>query len=113
VLELARGEDLLGPLSPGQVPIEAEAVYCARAEMVTHLSDLLSRRTRLALIDAAAGLGERARATEVLAGELGWSERERLRQVSAHRTEVETERGLALHPGRRSVENPATAAETG
>jgi glycerol-3-phosphate dehydrogenase len=113
VLELARQEDLRGPLSPGQVPIEAEAVYCTRAEMVTHLADLLSRRTRLALVDPAAGLGPDARATEVLSTELGWSQRERLRQVSAHRAEVEGERGLALHPAEPPALDAAAVIGTG
>ena len=98
VLTIAQEEDLTGCLAPGFAPIEAEALYCARAEMATHLSDVLSRRTRLALIDPSAGIGPGSRAVDVLAQHYSWSRRERKRQADAHRSDIQTERGLALHP---------------
>lgn len=98
VLDIAQREDLTGPLVPGFDPIEAEVLYCARAEMATHLSDVLSRRTRLALLDPAAGIGSGSRALEVMGRHFSWSRRERKRQTDAHRSEVESERGIALHP---------------
>ena len=96
VLELARQEDLTAPMVEGLAPIAAEAAYTARAEMTTHLADLLARRSRLALIDPEAGVGPRSQAAELLAREFSWSRRERARQVDAHRAEVEKERGLPL-----------------
>ena len=96
VLELARSEDLTEPLVDGLPPIAAEAAYTARAEMTTHLSDLLSRRTRLSLIDPYAGIGPGARAQDLLAREYSWKRKERARQVDAHRAEIENERGLPL-----------------
>lgn len=101
VLDIAQEQDLTGPLVPGFAPIEAEALYCARAEMATHLSDVLSRRTRLALVDPAAGVGSAARAVDVMARHFSWSRRERRRQVDSHRGEIQNERGLALHPAPR------------
>lgn len=96
VLDLARSEDLAGPLSPGHLPLAAEAVYCARFEMACHLADLLARRTRLAITDPAGGLGAGSVAAELLADEFAWSSLERDRQTRAHRIEVERERGAPL-----------------
>lgn len=98
VLDLARSHDLGASLADGYLPIAAEAEYCARSEMAVHLPDLLARRTRLAIVDRNAGIGEGARATDLMGGVHGWSRNERKRQVEAHRLEVEHERGLAVAP---------------
>jgi hypothetical protein len=58
------------------------------------LSDLLSRRTRLALTDPAGGIGPDGSAPALLGGELRWPAAERERQVLAYRDEVESERGM-------------------
>jgi glycerol-3-phosphate dehydrogenase len=96
VLDVAEETGLTGPLVDGRVPLAAEAVYCARAEMVTTLNDLLARRTRLALVDPAAGLGPGSEAASVLGAALEWGGAEQARQVYAHRAAVEEERGAAL-----------------
>jgi glycerol-3-phosphate dehydrogenase len=101
VLDIAQRQDLTGSLVSGLAPIEAEALYCAQAEMATHLSDVLSRRTRLALIDPAAGIGPGARALDLMGSHFSWSRRERKRQADAHRGEIENERGLPLHAARK------------
>lgn len=98
VLDVAQQHSLTRPLVPGLAPIEAEALYCAQAEMATHLSDLLARRTRLALIDPAAGVGRESRALDLMGNHFSWTRRERKRQVDAHRGEIQNERGLSLHP---------------
>jgi glycerol-3-phosphate dehydrogenase len=98
VLDIAAEEGLAEPLSPEHQPIAAEAVYCARHEMSVHLSDLLSRRTRLALTDAAAGIATGSKAPGLMARELGWDENTVAAELRKHRDEVEHERGLALHP---------------
>ena len=113
VLDVAEAEDLAGPLVPGRAPIAAEAVYVARAEMAVTLSDLLSRRTRLALVDRAGGLGHGGRAAEVLAGVYGWSPTEIARQVYAHRAEVERERGMPLSPAPPAAPETVTRSGTG
>jgi glycerol-3-phosphate dehydrogenase len=94
VLDIAAQEDALRPLAPGHQPIAAEALYCARHEMTMSLSDLLSRRTRLALTDPAGGIGTNSPTAELLAGELEWSLVERERQLLSYRYEVERERGM-------------------
>lgn len=98
VLAIARSEGVIEPVAPGYRPIAAEAVYAARHEMAAHLSDFLARRTRLALTDRNAGIGEGSKAVEVMASVHGWNRGERSRQLEAHRADVERERGLAVAP---------------
>ncbi|MDQ4065852.1 MAG: hypothetical protein M3161_07380, partial [Actinomycetota bacterium] len=67
-------------------------------EMAVHLTDLLARRTRLALVDRNAGIGSDAHAADVMGAAHGWARGERKRQIEAHRVEVERERGLSVAP---------------
>ncbi|HYI44622.1 MAG TPA: glycerol-3-phosphate dehydrogenase/oxidase [Actinomycetota bacterium] len=98
VLDVGAAEDLLSPLVPGETPVAAEALYCAREEMALHLDDLLSRRTRLSLLDPAAGIGNGSRAPELMAGAFGWTKAAQARAVESHRMTIENERGLPLRP---------------
>ena len=93
---IARGAVLR--IVPGTQPVAAEVAYTARHEMVQTLSDLLSRRTRLALTDPAGGVGGRSRALALLADELGWDVDRAGAELAAHRTAVESERGMPLGP---------------
>ena len=63
--------------------------------MAAGLDDLLIRRTRLAFIDRAGGL-DGGSASELLAGELGWSAGETNRQIARYRSVLERERGRPL-----------------
>lgn len=96
VLDLAAELDARARVVPGRAPIEAEAIYAARSEMVVDLSDFLARRTRLALTDRAAGIGSSSSAPTMLAGELGWSAAETAAQIERHRRAIERERGTEL-----------------
>jgi glycerol-3-phosphate dehydrogenase len=96
VLDVAQETGLHGPLVEGRDPLAAEAVYCARAEMARTLNDVLARRTRLALTDAAAGIGAGSDAASVLGAELRWDADEQARQTYAHRAAVEDERGAPV-----------------
>ena len=109
VLDIALTEGLTAPLAPGYAPIAAEAVYGARDEMAVHLNDLLARRTRLALLDRNAGIGDATPGADLMGGELGWRRSERKRQLEAHRLEVERERGLGIAspvPRKRGLQIP-------
>ena len=101
VVDLAADTGATGSLVEGRAPIEAEALYCARAEMVVHLSDLLARRTRLALIDPSAGL--EGSASGLLAEELGWTAATTDDEIASHRRTIERERGTPLRSARRPV----------
>lgn len=96
VLDVAEETGITDEMSAGHLPLAAEAVYCARAEMALALNDLLARRTRLALTDRAAGLGPDSQAAAVMGAELGWDAAEEARQVYAHRAAVEDERGAPV-----------------
>ena len=97
VLDLAESAETIDPLVEDYAPLAIEATYCARAEMAVRLADLLSRRTRLSLIDPAAGVGERALAADLMSREHGWSVDERTAEVDHQRRTVEHERGLSIH----------------
>ena len=114
VLDLAGSEGLTEPLVEGHPPIAAEAAYCAQHEMAVHLNDVLARRTRLALTDPAAGIGDGARATEVMSREHGWRKKAIEAERALHRAEVERERGLPLHPDLKPTpSSDRTTADTG
>jgi glycerol-3-phosphate dehydrogenase len=98
VLDLAAAKDLARPLVPGAQPLAAEVGYVARAEMALHLSDVLSRRTRLALTDPAAGLGPHSEAAALMGSELNWSPRQLRDEIENHRRGVEEERSMPLGP---------------
>ncbi|HWC14475.1 MAG TPA: glycerol-3-phosphate dehydrogenase/oxidase [Actinomycetota bacterium] len=98
VLRVAETEGATAPIAAGYVPITAEAIYAGRHEMAVHLSDLLARRTRLAITDRNAGIGEGSRGLDTLARVHGWGRADRKREMEDHRAEVERERGLAVAP---------------
>lgn len=98
VLDRAEEEQMAEPLVEGFSMTTAEAVYCARHEMVVHADDFLGRRTRLSLVDSEAGVGAGSHAGSVLGAELGWSQERIRREIDEHRRAVEHERGLPLHP---------------
>jgi len=67
ILEITRESELLKRhLVQGAPNIEAEAVYAGRYEMVATADDFLSRRTRIALLDAGHGTSFTARVAELI-----------------------------------------------
>ncbi|MDQ3877650.1 MAG: FAD-dependent oxidoreductase, partial [Actinomycetota bacterium] len=108
VLDLAATDDSTAPLLEGHLPIAAEVAYCARAEMALHLSDFLARRTRLALLDREAGLGQDARAARVMSDAMGWDDMAQAIEIEGYRAEIERERGMALSPSTAGI---GTASE--
>jgi glycerol-3-phosphate dehydrogenase len=61
-------------LHPAHPYIEAEVVYAVRHELAQRASDVLTRRTSLALLDNAAALVALPRIVELMAGALGWDD---------------------------------------
>jgi glycerol-3-phosphate dehydrogenase len=100
VLALAGEDDALAePLVPGLAYLRAEAVYAARHEMATTVEDVLSRRTRCLLLDAAASAAAAPAVARLLAPELGWTPADEERQVSSFLATVARQReaaGLAV-----------------
>ena len=68
--------------------IYAEVVYACRGEMAMTLEDVLARRTRIILEDAARGAGVAAEIAALMAGELNWSSDQTRAQVERYRALV-------------------------
>jgi glycerol-3-phosphate dehydrogenase len=68
--------ELARPIVPGHPDLLAEAVVAARLEQARSVSDVLLRRTRLALVGAPSlrGPGEVSAVAAAIGAELGWSE---------------------------------------
>jgi glycerol-3-phosphate dehydrogenase len=93
IMDLIDADPTLGePLVPGLAYLRAEAVYAARHEQATTLADVLARRTRAVLLDRAATESAAPAIADLLAGELGWGELERNRQLADFLTICEHER---------------------
>jgi glycerol-3-phosphate dehydrogenase len=80
---LSADPDLARPLVPGLPYVRAEAVFAARYEMATTLADVLDRRTRAMILDAAATARAAPGVAALLASELGWSPEEAALQAEA------------------------------
>ncbi len=94
---------LAEPLVTGLPYLGAEAVYAARYEMALTLEDVLSRRTRALLLDAAATVAAAPAVADLLAPELGWSAEETSAQVAAFTALAERQR-RAADPAEAAVE---------
>ena len=78
--------DLAVAARPDSTYILGEVVYAARYEMACSIDDVLSRRWRVGLLDAAQAADLAPQVADLLAAELGWDEqtkRSRLDQFVA------------------------------
>ena len=69
------------PLAEGYPYVEAEVRYACREHAVT-IEDILSRRTRLAFLNAEAARDAVERVAEIMTEELGWTAEERAKQLA-------------------------------
>ncbi len=92
------------PLSPATDHLLAEVVQAALAEGAATLDDVLSRRTRVALRAADAGLPMAATAARVLARETGRDDEWAAGQVAAYADGVRRERGVVGLAGQPTEE---------
>jgi glycerol-3-phosphate dehydrogenase len=95
---MAADPSLAEPLVAGLPYVKAEAIYAARAEMVTTLDDVLSRRTRARLFDRSATLAAADDVARLIAPELGWDAGEIERQVAAFAASCAAEENAAITP---------------
>ncbi len=82
------------PILPGHPDLLAEAVFAARREQAQTVGDVLLRRTRLALLDARALIGEPEtvlRVAQAVGEELGWDDERVRAEAEAFRTEAAAE----------------------
>ena len=88
VLELLRADERWRrPLVPGLPHLAAELIYIARNEMAVTLTDVLTRRTRLAMLAGNAIVQNASHTAALLASEMEWDETATERQVAAFREE--------------------------
>jgi glycerol-3-phosphate dehydrogenase len=95
VVALGAELDLLRPLVPGRVFLEAEVAWAARHELALSLDDVLARRTRLAqeLPDRGAVIAPRVAA--ILATELDWDETRQTIEVEGYLASARREFSVA------------------
>ncbi|MBO2463005.1 glycerol-3-phosphate dehydrogenase [Actinomadura violacea] len=93
LLELISDKPDLGkPLSGADDYLRAEVVYAATHEGARHLNDVLARRTRISIETWDRGVGVAQEAADLLAPVLGWSKKQRDREIEYYRKRVEAER---------------------
>jgi glycerol-3-phosphate dehydrogenase len=98
VTKLQNGNsDLAAPLVSGLPYTGADLVYGVKEEMAATLADLLIRRTHLAFETRDHGIDASARAAEIVAPVLGWSEDVKRARLRAYRSDVE--RMFTIAPG--------------
>jgi glycerol-3-phosphate dehydrogenase len=88
------------PLTDVQDYTMLELDWLVRNEQVVHLSDLVMRRTALA-ITRRLTMAALEQAAEVTAAALGWDEARRMNELAATRTLLETRHHMRLAPERR------------
>ncbi|MFI0370244.1 glycerol-3-phosphate dehydrogenase/oxidase [Actinomadura sp. 1N219] len=84
--------DLAKPLAGAEDYLRAEIVYAASHEGARHLNDVLARRTRISIETWDRGVGVAQEAADLLAPVLGWSKKQRDREIEYYRKRVEAER---------------------
>ncbi len=94
VVSEAAADGELDRLVPGLPYLVGEVRWAVRHEWALTLSDVLERRLRVSLRNAAAGGPAIELAASIMAEELGWSDDERARQVRAYVDGVVRERGV-------------------
>ncbi|HZF38981.1 MAG TPA: glycerol-3-phosphate dehydrogenase/oxidase [Blastocatellia bacterium] len=92
LIELTREDERLRErMVEGLPQILAEVVYAARCEMALTLADVMTRRTRLAMVAGTEALNCAAIVADLMARELGWSEDQTERQIAQFTAEFERE----------------------
>ena len=90
VLELAAEDrSLVEPIIAGLPYLKAEIVYAASHEGALSVSDVLSRRTRIAFEDINQGVSVADEVATLIGNELGWSESEREHSLSEYIAQVQ------------------------
>ncbi|HEY8461511.1 MAG TPA: glycerol-3-phosphate dehydrogenase/oxidase, partial [Blastocatellia bacterium] len=84
-------ERLRAPLLEAMPHIQAEVVYAARHEMAMTLADVMTRRTRLAMLAGTESLKCAPTAANLMARELGWNAEQTRRQIDQFAAEFHRE----------------------
>ncbi len=99
ILDLIAAEPDLGrPLAGAEDYLRAEIGYAASHEGARHLDDLLTRRTHISIETWDRGLSAAAEAAGLLAGPLGWDDRQVAREVGYYEAMIAAERASQEAP---------------
>lgn len=99
VLELIESRPDLGePLAGADDYLRAEIVYACSHEGARHLEDVLTRRTRISIETFDRGTRSARECAELMAGVLGWEQKQIDREVEHYEKRVEAERESQLQP---------------
>ena len=89
ILALAREDERLRELLVADLPnFAAEVIYAVRFELAMTIADVLTRRTRLAMLTR---INCSSKIAELMAVEHGWDEEEKRRQLEAYQQEYSNE----------------------
>jgi glycerol-3-phosphate dehydrogenase len=105
VLDLiAERPELKAPLEGAEDHLKAEVVYAASHEGALHLTDVLTRRTRISIEAWDRGVSAAAPAADLVAPVLGWDEDRKQAEIEIYLGRVEAERVSQTMPDDASAD---------
>ncbi|WP_240477251.1 glycerol-3-phosphate dehydrogenase/oxidase [Jiangella muralis] len=111
VLALAEGRpELLQPIPGSADYLQVEVVYAVTHEAALHISDVLTRRTRISIEYPHRGLESAEAVARLMAETLGWDDATIAREVDVYRKRVEAERASQTEPDDQAADDARSAA---
>jgi glycerol-3-phosphate dehydrogenase len=101
---IARDPALAEPLPGADDYLQAEAVYAATHEGARHVSDVLTRRTRISIESWDRGVTAVPVVAKLMGEVLGWSDEQREREITHYIARVEAERLSQQQPDDESAD---------
>ncbi len=111
VLALAEGRpDLLQPIPGAADYLQVEVVYAVTHEAALHVSDVMTRRTRISIEYPHRGLDSADAVARLMAETLGWDDATIAREVDVYSKRVEAERASQTEPDDQAADGVRSAA---
>lgn len=108
---IADRPELRSPVEGAPEYLAAEIVYAVQAEGALHADDVLTRRTRISVETAHRGENSVEHVASLMAGELGWSDDDRQREISHYLARVAAERDSQRQPDDATADAARLGAE--
>ncbi|MFD0557379.1 glycerol-3-phosphate dehydrogenase/oxidase [Stackebrandtia endophytica] len=103
--------DLKLPVEGAPEYLAAEIVHAVRAEGALHADDVLTRRTRISVETPHRGENSVEHVVSLMAGELGWTEDDKQREISHYLARVAAERDSQRQPDDATADAARLGAE--
>ncbi len=84
VVRLGEARDLLRPLAPDTLELEAEVAWGVEQEMALTLDDMLARRMRLSMARRDRGAAIAPRAAAIMGAQLGWDAQRQTAEIESY-----------------------------